>query len=76
MLTVDGRILELVRKAIAESREETRDILEFGQVHVVPDHATYRQYVGYLSGLAFLEAAIEQARQQAEQEAGASPRAA
>ena len=75
MLTVDGRILELVIKAVAVSREETRDILDYGQPHVVPDYATYQRYVGYLSGLAFLEKAVTEARSQAEQEAGAPPRA-
>ena len=73
MLTTDGRTLELVQKAIGAAREETRDILEFGQPHVIADHATYRQFVGYLSGLAFLEKAITEARQQAEQEAGSRP---
>lgn len=76
MLTVDGRTLELVRAAIAASRKETRDIMEFGQPHIVVDYATYRQYVGYLSGLAFLEKAITEAREQATQEAGSAPKAA
>lgn len=74
MLTVDGRILELVQKKIEESRQETRDILEFGQPHVVTDMPVYRQFVGYLSGLAFLKKAIDEAREQANQEAGAPPR--
>lgn len=76
MLTVDGRTLELVRAAIAASRKETRDILEYGQPHIITDHAKYRQLVGYLSGLAFLEKAITEAREQATQEAGSAPKAA
>lgn len=76
MQTVDGRTLELVRTAIAESAGKTRTILEYGEPHVVVDHATYRQYVGYLSGLAFIEKAISDSREQAEQEAGSRPAAA
>lgn len=74
MLTTDGRVLELVKQKIETSRQETREILEYGQTHVVTDHATYRQFVGYLSGLAFIDKAIAEAREQAEQEAGAPPR--
>ena len=73
MLTIDQRTLEIAREKIARSRKETRDILEFGQTHVVVDHGAYRQFVGFLSGLAFLEKAITESREQAEQEAGTRP---
>ncbi len=73
MLTLDQRTLEIAREKIAKSRKETRDLLEFGQPHVVSDLPTYRQFVGYLSGLAFLEKSLTEAREQAEQEAGTRP---
>ncbi len=73
MLTIDQRTLEIAREKIARSRKETRDIMEYGQPHVVADYPTYRQFVGYLSGLAFLEKTITEAREQAEQEAGTRP---
>ncbi len=76
MLTIDSRTLEIVREKVALSRKEARDAMEYGQPHVVSDYATYRQYVGYLSGLAFLEKAITESREQAEQEAGTRPAAA
>lgn len=69
-LTVDGRTLELARKKVEETRQTTRDKLEFGQPHVIPDYASYRYEVGYLAGLAYLETAINEAREQANKEAG------
>ena len=76
MLTTDGRTLELVRKAFADEAKKTEETVNYGQPHIVPDYATYQRHVGYLSGLAFLETTITQAREQAEQEAGQAPRAA
>ncbi len=76
MLTIDGRTLEIVREKIALSRKETRDTLELGQLHVVTDFPMYQRHVGYLAGLAFLEKAIAESREQAEQEAGTRPAAA
>jgi hypothetical protein len=76
MLTTDGRTLELVRKAFAAEVEKTRDAIEYGQPHVVSDFAIYQRHVGFIAGLRFLETALTEARQQAEQEAGQPPRAA
>ncbi len=74
MLTTDGRTLALTGKAIAEEMAETKTLIDYGQPHVIPDFATYQRYVGYLSGLAFFEKALAEARSQAEQEAGQPPR--
>lgn len=68
MLTVDGRTIELTRKAITEEIGKTMEILEYGQPHVVSDFATYQRHVGYLSGLRFLEQSMNVARAAAEQE--------
>lgn len=74
MLTTDGRTLELTGKAIAEEMDKTKSAIEYGQPHVIADFATYQRHVGYLSGLAFFEKALVDARSQAEQEAGSPPR--
>lgn len=76
MLTVDGRTLELVQQKFAEQRLEALKTIEFGQPHVIGDYATYRQCVGFLSGLAYFDKALNEAREQANQEAGAPPKAA
>lgn len=76
MLTTDGRTLDLVRKNFAAEIEKTREAIEYGQPHVITDFAIYQRHVGFLAGLRFLESALIEARQQAEQEAGTRPAAA
>lgn len=76
MLTTDGRTIELMRKAVDAEIDTTKTAIEYGQVHIITDFAVYQRHVGFIAGLRFLETALTDARQQAEQEAGTRPAAA
>ena len=70
MLTVDSRTLDLALKLIDEDIAKKTETIQHGHPSAIPDFGIYQRYVGHIMGLMAAKDLIEQAREQANKEAG------